>query len=533
MIENHVHFRLISSPNKDAVMMALRLLIVKAIDVLGTMHTNHSKEQSDVSESSLLLCVTFFSCIVDSVRRCTTNLQFASLLLEVGRQVEPSNLDYLYPLPISGGGIPGVIASNNITITNNNNRRSGFLDSSTARTVVDLFTMCIDEGSVATASSALPLMTSKHQARHYCGLLLDEAIDSFVRNTHQSKNGFDTTEEERRVMGDIFGFGMKLEDADLYEEDRMVVTRDKNKKNKKNNRHGTLHRREQPSDDAEDTNDRTNDSRSTMTDNDDDDDLVADLSDPGGGRGSRFICGTGTSTILNYIVPSSIRGESEKKQIEAAIKKEASVFIKNSLDNPSLGFTSLPDWDDYRAFLDDAPPQDDINSVAGIVGDALLDLLQPNRTDINWTAMAALATLLLQDGTTTTTVSSSYRHLSKIAGKVTPNDILLILPDFYDTRIDIESNLISFLDSEMELCRIQVTESWRGMQIVDLALLVLDRIDALPLPDKDDQTVMELGLVFIILVAGSTCGRSIDILKSLTDDCILALCYEEVLSSSS
>jgi hypothetical protein len=495
IIENHVQHRLKATPNKDAAMMALRLIILRAVELLGKVHKAHSKEESDLSESNLLLCMTLFSEIVDAVRRCTTNLQFASLLLEVGRQVEPSNLEHLYPLPLPGGA----------TTKTEGTGPSAFLDSFTARSVVDLFTLCIDEGSLAAAASALPLFTSKNQARHYCGLLLDEAIDSFVRNTHRDENGFDTTEVERRVIGDLFGFGMKLEDAELYEED--MATREMKKQN------GTNH---DQSDHSEDTIDYTVDSRSTMTD----DSELADFAEK---AGSSLICVTGTSTILNYIVPSAIRGETEQKREEAAIKREASAFIRSSLDNPALGFSTLPDWDDTS--IPDAP-KDDINSVAGIVGDALLDLLQPTRTDNNWKAMAAMARLLLQEGTK---VPSSFGLVSDVAAKARPVDVLSILPESYDMSVEAEQNLTSYLDCEIDRCGSQVTGPSAAATIVDMALLVLDRIGALPLPDPGDQAVMELGLAFIVLVAGRTCGRSAEILDSLRRDCLLASCYEEVL----
>jgi hypothetical protein len=466
-------------------MMALRLLVLRAVELLARIHKNHSKEQSDVSESNLLLCMAFFSEIVDSVRRCTTNLQFASLFLEVGRQIEPSSLDHLYPLPLPGG------ASNT-----DNLARHAILDSSSARSVVDLFTLCIDEGSLAASASALPLMTSKTQARHYCGLLLDEAIDSFVRNTHQAEQKFDTTEEERRVIGDIFRFGMKLEDADLFEVN-LATGESRN------------------IDNSTDTFDQTVDSRSTMTDESESAEFTRNA-------GTYLMCVNGTSTILNYIAPSAIRGETQQKREEAAIKREASAFIRSSLDNPALGFSSLPDWDEASIPY---APKDDINSVAGIVGDALLDLLQPTRTDNNWKAMAAMARLLLQDDTK---VSSSYDLVSQVAQKAQPIDILSILPESYDLNIESQSNLVCYLKSEIERCGFQVNPA-SGDAIVDMALLVLDRIVTLPLPDPCDQAVMKLGLVFIILVAGHVCRRSREIFDSLVHNCLLAECYEEVI----
>ncbi len=196
-------------------MMALRLLIFRSVESLAKIHQKHSIEGSDVSESTLLLSLEVFAVTVDAVRSCTTNLQFASLFLEVGRQIEPSCMSHLFPLPLSGKH-----ASKSPTPEKGGDR----LDKFNARTVVDLFTLCVDEGALAASVSALPLMTSKDQARHYCAELLDEAIDSFVSNTHSRNVRYDKTEEERRVIGDIFRFGMKLEDADLLQENRDYET---------------------------------------------------------------------------------------------------------------------------------------------------------------------------------------------------------------------------------------------------------------------------------------------------------------------
>lgn len=503
-------------------MMALRLLVLRSVELLARAHKRHSKDQSDVSESNLLLGMMFFSVIVDAVRRCTTNLQFASLVLEVGRQIEPGNLEHLYPLPLPAAAAVASAAGPEPS--------DAALDRTTARTVVDLFALCIDEGSVAASASALPLMTSRAQARRYCVLLLDEAIDSFVRNTHHAECDFDTTEEERRVIGDIFSFGMKLEDAELWEENEAD--------------RGARGRGEYPAEGSADTIDLTTDTGSTMTDD-------SDPAEVGRTFGGNLVCGSGgTGTILNYIVPSSIRGGvTEKKQEEVeedAIRREASAFIRSSLDDPTLGFSSLPDWDGVgiNPILPDAAAarvgdgDDDINSVAGIVGDALLDLLQPTRTDNNWRAMAAMARLLLRGSRPPS--SSSYGLASRVAKRARPIDVMSILPESYDADVGAAScgpNLVLYLRSEIAQCAAQVGgggPSSGGTAdaalIVDVALLVLDRIVALPLPDAGDQAVMEVGLVFIVLVAGHVCGRSDAILDGMDDgNCLLAVSYDEAV----
>ena len=212
-IGNHIPRRLHSNRNTDAVMMALRLLILRAVELLSGVDKKHRKAGSVDSKSNLMLAMSLFSEIVDVVRRCTSNLQFAAFFLEVGRQIEPSCLAHLFPLPQSRDIPPEE--------GNHPHRRSVLVidevDRCTARSVVDLFSLCIHEGSLAASASALPLLDSRIQSRNYCDLLLMRAIASFVRNADSREAEFDCTQEERRVIGDIFRFGIKLEDAALFE----------------------------------------------------------------------------------------------------------------------------------------------------------------------------------------------------------------------------------------------------------------------------------------------------------------------------
>ena len=261
--------------------------------MVAKCHTRHSKEQSKSTESNLNLSHNLLQRVIETARICTSNLQFASLFLEIGRQTEPSNLRHLFPLPLSFDDRETILSSDIID----------------ARSVVDLFNICIDKGSLAASSSALPLLTSKGQARYYCELLLDEAIDNFVRNSSPNQCKFDSTEEERRVLGDIFRFGMKLEDADLYEE--KIITESQNGR-------------------------RSTDATSVDTA---DRSFSSQIFAPESPQKRNLICNlTSTNSILNYFVPSSVVGESEKQRMEDAIRREASSFIRRSLDDPVLEF---------------------------------------------------------------------------------------------------------------------------------------------------------------------------------------------------
>jgi hypothetical protein len=471
--------RLKSVQNTDILMMALRLITFRSLEMMAKTHNKHSKKPSEFSESSLLLSQSLLSTIIDVTRRCTSDLQFASLFLEVGRQTEPSNLPHLFPLPL-----PDKQAESKLG--------PGITEGTS---VIDLFTICIDEGSLAASASALPLLTSKAQARYYCELLLDEAIDNFVRNSTSIRCKFDSTEEERRVLGDFFRFGMKLEDAECYEEKFVAESQE-----------GRIS--------LDGTSVNTNISNQSH---------VHEIT---GNAQSSLICRlTASSSILSYIVPSSMRGESEKQKIEDAIRREAASFIKKSLDEPALDFALLPDWDDSS----DSPnsKKADTNSVAYLVGDALLSLLQVENSSNNWKVIAAFAKMIRQEGIE---ITSSYSTFVEVAVKLQPLDILSIIPESYDVDNGLEQNMSAYIKEGIISCCRQVSFA-DANNIIDMSLLLIDRIQLLPPLDIGDRTVMEVGLVFIIMVAGEISGRSESIQDMMEHGSLLNECYKLATST--
>jgi hypothetical protein len=195
------------------------------------------------------------------------------------------------------------------------------------------------------------------------------------------------------------------------------------------------------------------------------------------------------------------------------------------LDDPSLGFVSLPNWDDRSSDLRFSG--NDINSVAGLIGDALLDLLQSARTDYNWKAMGALSTLIFPDG-----ISSppSLDFFGRIAAKTEPLDAVSILPETYTSNDDCDEMLELYLSDEIHLCSAQVAET-TAKSIADMSFFILNRLEAIPLPDEGDQGVMELGLVVIALISGHRGNMSRKIAGAIPDkDCMLLQCYLNVMT---
>ncbi|VEU38694.1 unnamed protein product [Pseudo-nitzschia multistriata] len=482
VIEGQVQSRLTSEGNADMSMMALRLIIFRSLEMITKMHRRYTKDPSNSMEFNLLLSQSLLAVVVNAVRECTTNLRFASLLLEVGRQTEPGNLQFLFPLPLPDKNIELKHIPNKFT----------------ARSAIDLFTICMNEGSLAASASALPLLTSKDQARYYCGLLLDEAIHNFIQNTKSTDYNFDKTEEERRALGDFCRFGMKLEDAECFEE--KLVTENQEKRTGRDSN-------------SVDTMDRSSSNQSLI------------LETPEMAQRNLICTLNASSSILNYIVPSTIKGETEKQREEDAIRREATTFISKSLDDPALDFAMLPNWDEN--FDSQHSNGAEITNIASLVGDALLGLIQEEQADNNWKAISAISKMILQEGAD---VLYSFDLFVEMANKSQPLDILSMIPESYDVNNGIEENLTKYIEEEINSSSAQINDH-DAETVVDLALLLIQRIHTLPLADIADQALMEVGLVIIVMVGCDIMGRSAFIQDMLDQDCILNKCYKDATTA--
>lgn len=452
-IESHIQARLQGSPNKDSVMMGLRLLIIRSVEMLASVDKKNSKEQSDASHSSLLLAKALFSEVVEAVRTSTTDLQFASLFLEVGRQVEPSCLEQLFPLPQSIA-----LQSDEPNLS----RRS-------AKTVFDLFSLCVQEGSLVASASALPLLTSRVQSRNYCDLLMARSIGAFIENASASNSKFDQTEEERRVIGDIFRFGIKLEDAAKFE-DQMKASSAKMNEEKKLN----------------------------LEPQEFDDSFSYDSEEA-----------SGKNLICNLDVFSRFSGSNE----EEAIRRSAISFIGNNADFQSLDFLNIVD-EGKRTEKRKTTVDEDLKTMGGLVGGVIVDLIRSPKTDRPWKTMACLARMLLQERS-----EINADIFSKAAEEVEADDMETLLPTTYSGED--EEKFTQFMLYETGKCQAECSEMDANI-IVDLILFVLSRLEGFRLPKS--QAFIPTGLVFIGLVAGSIAGRDFLLLSTLREDCFINDC---------
>ena len=179
-----------SNANEHALVVALRLLLIRSVELIS----GESDRNQLSSRHSLFLSTTIFADVVDAARQHLSPMQFASLFLGIGRQIEPSYLPHLFPLPYDG-------------------RTSNKLWHQ-CRSVEDLFLNSIRNGSISLPSSALPLFSSKNLSLKMCGSLLSHCLVTFEANAESPKStAFDFSVEERRLMRGIFRFGVKMEDS--------------------------------------------------------------------------------------------------------------------------------------------------------------------------------------------------------------------------------------------------------------------------------------------------------------------------------
>lgn len=456
--------------------------------MLAYVHKKNNKEESDASRSSLLLAMALFSEVVDAVRKCTTNLQFASLFLEVGRQVEPSCLVHLFPLPSSS-----------------RMKTEDLLNRISAKTVVDLFSLCVQEGSVMAAASALPLLGSRVQSRNYCDLLMARSIEAFVGNTSSTDSVFDRTEEERRVIGDIFRFGIKLEDAAVFE-DKQKPSEEK-KESWELTADPAEYRRKKPG--------AGNDSDSDFSDDDKSDSSGSDFSDDSSDEPvePNALCSIDRNSKMMGVFSMF----SEKKEEEEEIRRSALNFIGNNGEIPSLDFLNVAEEEDGKL---DTSVDEDLKSMGGLVGGALVELLLSPKTDCPWKTMGSLARMIFQES-----FEFGIGIFSQVAARVEGDEIDDMIPDLHpDLRAgDAMDRFTEFLVTETGLCGSQINETDANM-IVNLVLFLLQRLESFRLPKN--QSFVPAGLVIVGLVAACVSGREHELLATLPQDCFVSSCYK-------
>ena len=504
-IEGHIVNRLKNSPNEDAVMMALRLLIIRSVETLADSHKKLIKQGTEDSHTVFKLALALYSGIVRVVRECTSGLQFASLFLEVGRQIEPSCLSHLFPLPQSKlkGDDESASTTRDDILMNEPEEEDDSISSShpinihvnkyNACTVTDLFDLSMKEGCLAASTSALPLLSSKRKTRRSCETLIKYSLDEFIINvTSDQSLSFDSTEESRRVLGDIFRFGMKLEEAAVLDElgDDISVESEH----------------------------VSSEDMAAMTPQQ----IVA------AEQKRKLMCiGGRNSSILHYLGASMFSPAGDLLAEEEQIKRAASSFIEKEFED----IDRLDEDADRQKGLSEMSLDDgaligsELQGVASIVGETVVDLFCSSDSRHPWRSILSLAKLLLTESEQENN-NSLNDHVADLVEGIQHEDLEALVPSDFesggsDDRTDFVIQLIASCSEE--------TTKEESLLILDLIYLLLHRIEEFPFQEDDEMlALVTAGLSVAGMVTATVSDRITDFLSTLDQRCALVQCFDLV-----
>jgi hypothetical protein len=179
LVRGQLALRMMLSPYRESYLASLQLLCLHAVE-----WTARSDERS-------VIIATFVSALWYVIGP----LHFTSLILEVGRQMEPGLVPYLLPLQLPGIG---------------------------EFTAYDLFRRALESGSISTAASALPLFDDHHELCSSGVAVLGHCLNAVLDSSRRRDNiSFDFALEERLSLCDIFHYTLKL---DVSEHDNFEDT---------------------------------------------------------------------------------------------------------------------------------------------------------------------------------------------------------------------------------------------------------------------------------------------------------------------
>lgn len=349
---------------------------------------------------------------------------------------------------------------------------------------MDLFSLCVLEGSIAASVSALPLLSSRSQSRKYCNLLLSSAIESFVKNADPSESDFDRTTEERRVIGDIFRFGIKLEDAArLEEEHKQGGEEDAELKIM----YGSLPEQNSAP--------RLGTSVATYeTDSDSEDYTRSNI------RKVLCVGGSRQSSILNYVIPSIFDNDNED---EEAIRRAATSFIDNKKELSTMDFIDMDIEEEPEEDKFGVGPKNGTESISALVGGVLARLFTTSQINHPWKTIAALTQLILN-------LSKDMPSLDIFTDAIKMTPVSYFEQIIPTAEKDIPTSLEQFLVLSIDRCRTQIT-AMEAAWIVDFTLVLLQRLQMFP-PAADVHFELNANLILICLIAGHVSDRAQDLL---------------------
>mmetsp|Transcript_1302 Transcript_1302/g.3303 ORF Transcript_1302/g.3303 Transcript_1302/m.3303 type:complete len:461 (-) Transcript_1302:13-1395(-) len=449
--------------------MAVKLLVLRSVEWL----TNESRSP---------FAVSVFSEVVQLVREAFPCVNFAWLLLGIGRQVEPGCVGNLFPLPPAQESAPVDSEST-----------STFLEvNRSLRTVEDLYVATTHRGSLSIPSLSLPLLSTRISSLEECNDVLYHCLWAIKRNA-ETDSSFDWSSSERTFVRDLFRFGTQLEDLDETEfwgDDAIDIALpvpdvESPTKSRKKTHSGDVVLPTSP---------------------------VIKKNVP---RPTKNVDDRQRSSFTRYLIPQSIICSGRKKREERAVYEAASTFIVS-------GFEEL----EYGVDGEEAPPIDRRFGITWMMSKFFVTLCMGPK----WKFAAAISELTTGQGSSRHNLFSlkptsfaDWASRLKMGGFGT---FVCALPAYAGLEMDPldDSNakkyVVGYLTSSISRCEdeLDVDEATRAMEF---ATLLLGR---LRFGVQKNQNVA-IGLILVAVIAGHTSGRIDTLMETLPDNAPIRLCY--------
>jgi hypothetical protein len=182
IVDQIVRSKLANGTCFESSMVALQLLSLRLVERVAVLNRRNG-------DTGLQLVKGMFRTLVHTTRQHTRPLQFAGLFLEVGRQLEPSCFTHLFPLPTLHG----------------HKRHWESLE--------EMFDGMLAQGSVSLAIAALPLFSTYDSTLYMCSSLFHLCLARLDHALQFDRENLVNLKDERECLGDIFRYGIKLEDT--------------------------------------------------------------------------------------------------------------------------------------------------------------------------------------------------------------------------------------------------------------------------------------------------------------------------------
>jgi len=186
--KSYIRMTLLKAKNNGSSRSALRIIILKVVEVLDESKENRESLQKWKEGMSILREV------VSVAREVFDELSFASFFLSIGRQLEPHQFDLIFPLPFEGGA--GISTE-------------------------DLFMVAVKKGSMSVALSGLSLFSCHQRTQKRVVQLICHCLHKIDEIFALSAT---FSSEEVKYLHQLYWFGVKLEDAIIVENAHAELT---------------------------------------------------------------------------------------------------------------------------------------------------------------------------------------------------------------------------------------------------------------------------------------------------------------------